>query len=779
MGVALVDASPFRLRTLQIQDPQLGPIRDFVNEKTNNTENVVVRFKSQNFLMTKDVLCVQRAGRQGVFEDAEKRIAVPNAMRSEIVQEAHNSKMAGHAGIFKTMERLRQAFWWPDMDKDVDAHIKACKPCQATTNKSTRPVPPLEQLPIPNGPNWRVHVDLFGPLQTSEQGNNYVLVMTDAFTKLVQLRAIKGKDAATVAEAIITAWVYTFGVPKHIMSDQGTEFCNELQRAIWTGLQIEHKVTTPYHPQTNSQAEVFNKTLAHYLRTVIVEADRSTLDWEMYLGPLTFSHNTAVHKATKMTPFYTTFGYDPRVPLWETGDLLSKDYFPTIEHDSMADAYVKIRTAQDAARKVVQNNSQHAKEQQAQQHDRANKTEIPSYKVGDLVWVKMVPEKLPNKMRGNVKLAPKWEEGVIIERMGFAIYRVRRDGRKRKKLATLNATKLKPRTLNLPAEPEEPQQPETPAEEEQQPPAQPELPLDDEESDEDPETEEEEEEYRPSAHHQRQQQQPQQAGPMTRARAKKTANINASEALDMNNIGLEELWVLLNNGYTLCRPGTGAPRAPAAAPTAPRPRAWTRRPAPPTDRVTRSRSRARRDNAPVASRTRTQSAGQVFEIDIDALTPETVLHLLHNGYTLMGSRDSAQALPHAAIARGRGRHDPYPGYIPPTTRSRSRSTATRRFFALPNFVTRKKKTRHASAPRSSGTTRPLPPLTTAGRMETLQANIQTAKKKSKGAKTLKSIKNFLSPGPSESFAGSSHPKGLRASTTGTAEGAMRGPAARQ
>ena len=106
-----------------------------------------------------------------------------------------------------------------------------------------------------------------------------------------------------------------FGVPRVILSDQGKEFCNDLAKAVWSSLGITHTVTSPYHPQTNAQAEVFNKTMAHYLCTAISESQKSTLDWELYLGPLMFSYNTAVHKSTLQTPFYTLFGYDPRVPL--------------------------------------------------------------------------------------------------------------------------------------------------------------------------------------------------------------------------------------------------------------------------------------------------------------------------------------------------------------------------------------------------------------------------------------------------------------------------------
>jgi hypothetical protein len=54
-----------------------------------------------------------------------------------------------------------------------------------------------------------------------------------------------------------------------------------------------------------------------YMATAFVDAEASTLDWEVYLAPLLFAYNTAVSSFTKVTPFEATFGYNPRVPLWE------------------------------------------------------------------------------------------------------------------------------------------------------------------------------------------------------------------------------------------------------------------------------------------------------------------------------------------------------------------------------------------------------------------------------------------------------------------------------
>ena len=100
---------------------------------------------------------------------------------------------------------------------------------------------------------------------------------------MCRLTAITDKSAPTVAEAILQ-WLYLFGIPNTTVSDQGKEFCNELAEHLYRALQIEHKTTTPYHPQCNSSAERFNRTTVNFLRRAILDSDNSALDWELYLG---------------------------------------------------------------------------------------------------------------------------------------------------------------------------------------------------------------------------------------------------------------------------------------------------------------------------------------------------------------------------------------------------------------------------------------------------------------------------------------------------------------
>ncbi len=134
---------------------------------------------------------------------------------------------------------------------------------------------------------------------------------------------LPNKEANTVANAIFDKWYCRFGAPLDIFTDQGKEFCARLSDEQFKRLGTNHLMTTPHHPQCNSQAEVANKTIAKYLASF---CDDSMLDWELYLAPLMFSYNMSFHCSIKNSPFFITFGMEPRLPTLPTPNLRSKFY---------------------------------------------------------------------------------------------------------------------------------------------------------------------------------------------------------------------------------------------------------------------------------------------------------------------------------------------------------------------------------------------------------------------------------------------------------------------
>ncbi|MEO1384571.1 MAG: DDE-type integrase/transposase/recombinase, partial [Bacteroidota bacterium] len=324
-----------------------------------------------------------------------KRIYLPPKFRPALIQACHNSLLGGHMGMFKTAARIAHRYYWPNMNKDIKNHILSCHTCQTLRKSSQPPATPLQPLPNVDCINHRVHLDLFGPLATSNGGNKFILVITDAFSKYVEVVALQDKAAATVADALFNVWITRYGPPQAITTDGGKEFCNQMMNRLCEKLQILHKHTSPYHPQANAQVEVFNRTMKKYIQSFI---STPFLDWEDFLPPIRLCYNTSVSKATMDTPFSLVFGMEPHIPFLDLERYVDYD-----ETSANAGHLQRLWTA----RKLAAQNNLEYKQKYKEYFDRSSQ---PSQiQKGDWVYLKAVPQK-----HKNPKLHPYYEGPFLV-----------------------------------------------------------------------------------------------------------------------------------------------------------------------------------------------------------------------------------------------------------------------------------------------------------------------------------------------------------------------------
>jgi len=319
-------------------------------------------------------------------------VLLPKTLVPKILENAHGALLTGHDGVGKTKQRILQSYWWPKMDKDIENHIITCKRCQFRRTDHAPPPQLLSPLPQCTEPNQRLHCDLFGPLKISGNSKKFILCMTDAFSKYVELVALPDKEALTVTSAIFNRWICRYGTPLEIVTDQGKEFCNKLSQELYSMLQLNHHTTSARHPQCNATAEVCNKTIAKYLNSFV---DQSTLDWELYIAPLMFCYNTSYHRSVKNTPYFLTYGMDPRLPAFPAPDLRRTFYG---ESDA-ADLHHRLLTA----RKIASENNSEATQKTKEYFDSHNNAKQHSFVPKQLVLLEEY-----NFLGRNTKLCPKW-----------------------------------------------------------------------------------------------------------------------------------------------------------------------------------------------------------------------------------------------------------------------------------------------------------------------------------------------------------------------------------
>ena len=203
---------------------------------------------------------------------------------------------------------LRKDYYWPHMAYDAYNVATKCRSCVRNRGTLHKHQKFLKLFPA-SGPLEFVAMDILGPLPKSHRGNRFILVITDRFTKLVRTVVLRDTKSATLAAAFLEHWVYAYGAPIYLLTDNAQNLIARFFESVCTLLGIKHFLTAAYHPQTNGQAERFNKTLIRSLRNYVTEHQ---LNWDDYIYPLTYAYNMQVHRTTGTTPFDLVLTRHPR-----------------------------------------------------------------------------------------------------------------------------------------------------------------------------------------------------------------------------------------------------------------------------------------------------------------------------------------------------------------------------------------------------------------------------------------------------------------------------------
>ena len=146
-------------------------------------------------------------------------------------------------------------------------YCKSCDRCQQMgwiTKKDMMPLNPILEVEIFD--IWGI--DFMGPFPNSF-GNEYILVAVDYVSKWVEAIPCKSADSKVVIKFLKKNILSYFGIPRAIISDRETYFCNRPFSTLMKKYNITHKLATPYHPQTSGQVEVSNRQIKQILEKTV------------------------------------------------------------------------------------------------------------------------------------------------------------------------------------------------------------------------------------------------------------------------------------------------------------------------------------------------------------------------------------------------------------------------------------------------------------------------------------------------------------------------------
>lgn len=400
------------IREAQINDQSISPVYEC---KLSETKPQVKRLKTYS-LKTKCLfrewgkLTINKDGILCRITATRTQLVLPEKFKGTVLQELHDEM--GHQGTDRTLSLIRERFFWPYMQADIEHYVtKTCrclkqkKPCHETRA-------PLTSI-VTTQPFELISID-FLHLDRCKGGFEYILVVVDHFTRFAQAYATTSKSGKTAADRIFNDFALKFGFPSRIHHDQGGEFENQLFEQLQKYCGIIGSRTTPYHPQGNGQAERFNRTLLQMLRT-LTESQKS--NWKDSLNKLLYAYNCTCSEVTGFSPFYLLYGRSPRLPV----DLLFglNSEMPTCNQKEYVEKWKRgMEEAYEIARECAQKSADRSKK------NFDGKVRSTTLQPGDRVLVKnLTPRGGPGKLRNF------WEENihVVVRQMGgeLPVYEVK------------------------------------------------------------------------------------------------------------------------------------------------------------------------------------------------------------------------------------------------------------------------------------------------------------------------------------------------------------------
>ena len=308
------------------------------------------------------------------------QVVVPTDYRAQILGLAHDSSLAGHLGVKKTYHRVLRNFFWPGLKTDIVKYCRTCHTCKVV-GKPNHPVPPAPLHPIPvfGEPFERVLVDCVGLLPKTKSGHQYILtVMCTAmrYPEAIPLHTIRAKPVVKA----LTKFFTTFGLPKTIQSDQGTNFMSKLFSQVMRELQVKHVTSSPYHPESQGALERFHQTLKSMMRKYCLESNR---EWDEGLPLLLFAVRETLQESLGFSPCDLVFGHTVRGPL----RLLKEKWLsesPKTEHNVL-DYVSSFRERLNYACQLARDNL--AKSQTKMKHRYDEKSVLRVFQPGEKVLV--------------------------------------------------------------------------------------------------------------------------------------------------------------------------------------------------------------------------------------------------------------------------------------------------------------------------------------------------------------------------------------------------------
>ena len=235
-----------------------------------------------------------------LWSKSTKVLWVPDdrTLKTQLVERYHDA--AGHFGQKRTVKKICDLFYWSGIRDEVEDYCRSCEVCAAHKSSNQLPAGLLRPLPIPDEPWQVIGIDFVGPLPLSKEGYDFIMTVTDKFSKYLLLAACRTTiDMPQAARLLLNMLLPQHAMPEAIISDRDPRFTGSMWAEAMRTLGIKLKTSTAYHPQTDGQTERANRTMQ---TTLAMYAEKRPKDWPDFLQTVAAAYNDTVHESTGQEP---------------------------------------------------------------------------------------------------------------------------------------------------------------------------------------------------------------------------------------------------------------------------------------------------------------------------------------------------------------------------------------------------------------------------------------------------------------------------------------------
>ncbi|GJS08775.1 reverse transcriptase domain-containing protein [Tanacetum coccineum] len=226
-----------------------------------------------------------------------------------ILDQCHHGPTGGHYGPnINAKKVLDSGFYWPKIIKEAHTLVCLCEACQRTGNISKRDEMPLKNIQVCEIFDiWGIN--FMRPFPKSYKFE-YILIAVDYVSKWAEAQALPTNDGRVVV-AFLKKLFCRFGMPKALISDRGTHFCNKIIEKTMKRYGVNHRFSTSYHPQTSGQVENMNRALKRILEKTVKD---NPAIWSRKLDDALWAFHTAYKTPTGTTPYKLIYGKNCHLP---------------------------------------------------------------------------------------------------------------------------------------------------------------------------------------------------------------------------------------------------------------------------------------------------------------------------------------------------------------------------------------------------------------------------------------------------------------------------------